>query len=91
MPKTMRALLCAAAVLSAPAVFAQSLQRLRGVSPGYDRLHILSATVEPRYAGYRDGPRQEELGRRLVERLSGLPGVRSASVGLIMSAVNRST
>jgi predicted permease len=69
-------------LVAASFLFAQTLSRLRGVAAGYDRLHIVSATVEPRYAGYRDEAAQAQLGRRLVERLSGIPGVRSASVGL---------
>jgi predicted permease len=69
-------------LVAASFLFAQTLFRLRAVGAGYDRLHIISATVEPRYAGYRDDATQAELGRRLVERLSGIPGVQSASVGL---------
>jgi predicted permease len=69
-------------LVAAAFLFSHSLYRLRAVSAGFDRDHIVSATVEPRYAGHRDDAAQTELGRRLIERLSGLPGVRSASVGL---------
>lgn len=69
-------------LVAAAFLFVSSLHRLRTVSAGYDRDHIVTATVEPRYTGRRDDASQAELGRRLVERLSGLPGVRSASVGL---------
>jgi predicted permease len=69
-------------VVASSFLFARSLANLRAVDGGYDRQHIISATVDARFAGYRDDAAQAQLGRRLVERLSAVPGVKSASVGL---------
>lgn len=63
-------------------LFTRSLMNLRAVGSGFDREHIISVTTDPRTAGYRDDETQARLGRELVEKLSAVPGVRSASVAL---------
>jgi macrolide transport system ATP-binding/permease protein len=69
-------------LVTASFLFARSLIGLHTVHAGFDRDHIISATLNPRLAGYRDDAAQARLGERLIERLSALPGVKSASVGL---------
>lgn len=61
-------------------LFARSLQQLSRVNVGFDREHLLVARIDLR-AGYR----AEELPavyRRLVDRISAVPGVASASISL---------
>jgi len=69
-------------LVAASLLFARSLFQLQRVDVGYDRDHLISTTVNARFAGYRDDGAQARLGQRLVERLSAVPGVRSASIGL---------
>lgn len=63
-------------------LFARSLMNLKAVASGYDREHIISVTTDPRTAGHLDDETQSRLGRELVERITAVPGVRSASVAL---------
>ncbi|MEO8596660.1 MAG: ABC transporter permease [Candidatus Solibacter sp.] len=69
-------------LVAASFLFTRSLLGLHTMDTGFDREHLLSAIVDAAPAGYRDGASQALLGERLVERLSGVPGVKSASVGL---------
>jgi predicted permease len=69
-------------LVAAALLFARSLFQLQRVDVGYERDHMISATINARLAGYRDDAAQAALGQRLVDRLSALPGVKSASVGL---------
>jgi predicted permease len=80
-------------LVAASFLFTRSLIRLHTVDTGFDRGHILSATVNTAFAGYRDAPSQIQLGERLVVRLQGVPGVSSASVGLcaVMMGCSRAT
>ncbi|MEX2260983.1 MAG: ABC transporter permease [Bryobacteraceae bacterium] len=85
--KTLRFLVAAQTALSVILVavsffFARSLFHLHAVDGGYDRQHIVSATINARLAGYQDDAAQWRLGQRLVERISAVPGVTSASVAL---------
>lgn len=80
-------------LVAAAFLFARSLYALQGVDAGFDRDHIITATVDARFAGYRESAPHARLGERLVERLSAIPGVRSASVGLcaVMMGCSRRT
>ena len=69
-------------LVAASLLFAQSLMRLYAVDAGFDRHQILSVTINARVAGYRDDLEHARLGRRLVDRISSLPGVKSVSLGL---------
>jgi predicted permease len=60
-------------------LFARSLQALAHVDLGFDREHVLIARLDPRAAGYKP----EDLAalyRRVLDRVSTMPGVASASL-----------
>ena len=60
--------------------FARSLYRLYAADLGFDRRHVVIATVDGRPAGYQTEAQFAELARQIVDRLSSLPGVESATV-----------
>jgi len=60
-------------------LFARSLINLETQPLGFDQEHVLLARVNPRLAGYTPDT-VAALNRRLVERVSALPGVRSATL-----------
>jgi predicted permease len=62
------------------ALFAMNLYRLYRVDPGYAPAQIVSATVNGRNLGYKDPSEFAKLAERLVDRISDIPGVQSASV-----------
>src|SRR5262249_18987844 len=43
---------------------------------------VLTATIDPRFAGYREPAAQAALSRRILDSVSALPGVQSATAGL---------
>jgi predicted permease len=59
-------------------VLARSLQKLKNVDPGFDANALLSA-VDPTLTGYQ-GTRLMNLYKGLVDAVSAVPGVRSASL-----------
>lgn len=64
-------------LVAASFLFTRSLSALHTVDTGFDREHLLSASINTAYAASR-----AQLGERLIERLQSVPGVKSASVGL---------
>src|SRR5262249_45583018 len=62
------------------ALFAVNLYRLYRVDPGYAPAQIVSATVNGRNLGYKDPQEYARLAERLVDRISEISGVRSATV-----------
>jgi predicted permease len=60
-------------------LFVRSLQKLRGIDTGFDRKNVLMFTINAYGTGYRD-TRLAALHRELLERVSLMPGVRSASL-----------
>jgi predicted permease len=60
-------------------LFVRSLQKLRGIDTGFDRNNILLFTINAYGTDYRDA-RLATLYRDLLERVSFIPGVRSASL-----------
>jgi putative ABC transport system permease protein len=59
-------------------LFARTLHSLRSVDVGIATDHLVTFTIDPRLAGYQ--PNQTaKLFNQVVEKLSGLPGVRSAA------------
>jgi predicted permease len=80
-------------LVTASILFVRSLLNLAAIEPGFDREHIITATVNSKVAGYLDADDQSRLARRVVERLSALPGVESASAGLcaVMMGCSRMT
>jgi predicted permease len=62
-------------------LFGRSLQSLTQAKVGFDRDHVLAARVDVRGAGYTLAER-EALYTRLIDRLDGVPGVRSASFSM---------
>jgi len=57
----------------------QSFLRLRGVDPGFDPDHLLTARVELSSVRYRHSPEIRALYQDLLERVRAIPGVRSAA------------
>lgn len=57
----------------------RTLRNLQHQDYGFDRTHLLLAIIDPKLAGYQ--PHQvPALHQRLLERLSAIPGVRSAAL-----------
>jgi predicted permease len=82
---TNRAFVVAQAALSmilviGAVLFAASLYRLYRVEPGYVPEQIVSVTVNGRNLGYKNPAEFASLAQRLVNRISDIPGVQSASV-----------
>ena len=63
------------------ALFTRSMQSLLRIDVGYDREQILVARMDVRSLGYAAADRQA-LYNRILEKLSSLPGVTSASISL---------
>ena len=74
-------------LLAAAALLVQSFRNLRNVKPGFDPTGALAFTVSLPRSTYRDYATVERFYRRLIERLSGLPGVTAvgATQGLPLS------
>jgi predicted permease len=60
-------------------LFLRTLGKLHQVNLGYERDHVLVPWVLPTLVGY-EGPKELQLYQNLLDRLNGLPGVRSASL-----------
>jgi predicted permease len=60
-------------------LFLRTLGNLRTLDTGFVRDHVLLATVDPALNGYRD-PQARAFYQRLLDKVSALPGVRSASL-----------
>jgi putative ABC transport system permease protein len=67
-------------LVAGSAQFARSLYRLYTIDPGFDRQQVITVTIDGRGAGYQSPEQYAGLARRLVDRISTLPGVRSTSV-----------
>jgi predicted permease len=66
-------------LLVAAGLFLRTLQNLEDQDFGFDRTHLLVAQFAPEIAGYK--PEQvPALNQRVIERLSSIPGVRSAAL-----------
>ena len=61
-------------------LFVRSLRESYNANPGFDSKRVLLASLDPFLNGY-DESRGREFYRRLVERVSTLPGIESASLG----------
>jgi len=61
----------------------RTLANLESVDPGFDRNNVLLFHVDPTRAGYK-GPALAGLYRQMLERLAAIPGVRSASLSLML-------
>lgn len=65
-------------LLAGAGLFLRTLSNLQQVDLGFDLGNVVSFTVDPGSSGY-DRPRAASLYRRLDDRLSSVPGVRSVS------------
>lgn len=73
-------------------LFLRTIANLRGVDLGFDPERLIVLDVNPQSAGYR-GDEGMALNRRLLERIKGVPGVRSVSLsenGVLMGRDSRS-
>jgi predicted permease len=68
------------ALLTTAGLFIRSALRAAQVDPGFRLEHGLLVEVDPSLAGYKEA-RGREVYRALLERLSGIPGVESVSMG----------
>jgi predicted permease len=66
-------------LLVGAALFVRSLQRVLSQDAGFDRARVLVVAVDPEAAGY-EGERVARFNTDLLDRLSVLPGVESASL-----------
>jgi predicted permease len=66
-------------LLIVAALFARSLQQLTRVDVGFDRDRLLMVSLDPRAAGYTPAE-LPALYRRVIDRVSAVPGVTSVSV-----------
>jgi len=69
----------AVVLLSAAGLFLRHLSDLRNVELGFQRDHILLASLNPARSGY-SGERLSAAYRELLDRLAAIPGVRSATL-----------
>ena len=69
-------------LLAGAGLFLRTLSNLQQVELGIDPDNVVSFTVDPESSGY-DRPRAAALYRRLDDRLSNVPGVRSVSSSAI--------
>ncbi len=63
-------------------LFLRSLTSLQDVSPGFQPSGIITATVALPQARYKEPAKQIAFYRAVLERLSSLPGVTSAAIGM---------
>jgi len=63
-------------------LFVRTLQKLETLDPGFNRENVLLFSVDPTPGGYK-GAQVADLYRRVLERLSATPGVRTASLSAI--------
>ena len=69
-------------LVSGAALFTRSLQKLRDVDVGYDRANVLMFSTDAGLAGYPK-ERAPVLYRQILEKLSVLPGVQSATASVV--------
>ena len=67
------------ALLSAAGLFVRNLANLRHLDLGFERDHVLLATLDPSRSGY-NAEQLSHAYQELLARLAGIPGVRSASL-----------
>ena len=72
----------AVVVLVGAGLLVRTLQNLRNVDVGFDSHNILIFGIDPTLIGYK-GPQADSLYRDLQARLSGTPGVKSASYSMM--------
>jgi predicted permease len=65
-------------------LFVRSLKRVQAINVGYQSEHVLVATLDPSLHGY-DRVKGQQLYSSLLERVRGLPGVRSATLAATVS------
>jgi predicted permease len=69
-------------MLIASVLFTRSLQNLKAVDLGFNPDRLLSFSLDPSLAGYKPD-RNRRFAEELQTRLSAVPGVRSAAIGVI--------
>ncbi len=65
-------------LLTGAALLARSLANLKDFNPGFNKEHVLLFSISPTMIGYRES-QLPALYERLLDRMSALPGVRSAT------------
>jgi predicted permease len=68
-------------LLMGAALLVGTLERMRGMNPGFDRDRVVSFTIDPSLRGYT--PQQARIfSKKLLEKANNVPGVRAASLAL---------
>jgi predicted permease len=63
-------------------LFIRSLGNLKSLNPGFQTGNLIQFAISPSSVGY-DAPRMRTFYQNLQQRLSGIPGVRSAGLGMM--------
>jgi predicted permease len=66
-------------LLSGAGLFVRTLHNLESLDPGFDRKGVLLFDIDPTKSGYK-GPAVARLYKQVLEHISAIPGVRSASL-----------
>lgn len=61
-------------------LLARSLQNVLSIHLGFEQEHVLSVTIDSRMAGYEEVAQLQGLVQRLLDRVTGMPGVQSAAI-----------
>ena len=79
-------------LLAGAGLMLRSLQRLRGVDPGFNPSHVLTVKLSLPGSHYAGGEQRTALFERLIEQVKAMPGVRAAGVvfSLPLGGSNRS-
>lgn len=82
-----RLLVCAQVGLSlllliAAGLFVRTLKNIEGLNPGFEVSDLVSFTVDPTLSGY-DTARAKVFYRQLQQKLTSIPGVRSAGLAVV--------
>jgi len=79
-------------LLIGAALTLKSFWRIQHVNPGFSADHVLAMEMElPTDSKYRTDPEQAEFFRRVLEKVSTLPAVRSAAVANVLPLDNAET
>jgi predicted permease len=70
-------------LLCGTGLLVRTLVNLERVDPGFDRNNVLLFSVDPKKAGYK-GKELANFYTRLLDQLTAVPGVRSASISLML-------
>jgi hypothetical protein len=77
--------------LMAGVMFVRTILSLRAVDLGFDGTHVITMSLDPSFPDDRSGQAHEQLWKRVLERVRGMPGVRTASLSVLTPLSGRDT